>query len=47
MGKRDTRNGSTELAKIIYRAIPDWRRETEDVSRHGFQVPKFNSKSAK
>ncbi|WP_284264462.1 alpha/beta fold hydrolase [Roseicyclus amphidinii] len=41
MGKRENRNGSTELAKIIYRAIPDWRRDTQDVSRQSFQVERF------
>lgn len=41
MGKREIRNSGTELAKIIYKAIPDWRRDTEDVSRHGYEVERF------
>lgn len=41
MGKRQNRNTSTELAKTIYRAIPDWREDTDDVSQQSFQVERF------
>lgn len=41
MGKRQNRNSFTELAKIIYKAMPDLRRDTADVSRHSYEVERF------